>query len=296
MLKKSPVATSSRNRLPAWLKAPLPSGESFFRLRSLVRHHRLHTVCESASCPNIGECWAKGTLTLMILGDHCTRACRFCDVPTGPIQPPDGDEPGHVAQMLSQLNLNYVVITSVDRDDLPDGGAAHWAETLRQVRRLCPELGVEALVPDFKADVAQIETVCRAQPDVFAHNIETVASLQKRVRPQCRYDGSLKTLKLAAQRLGMITKSILMLGHGETREEVIRTLEDLRDTGCRMLAIGQYLQPTRSHLDVVEYVHPEVFAEYRDIGKELGFDHVESGPLVRSSYKADQQAGAAGLV
>ncbi len=296
MLKKSPVATPSRHRLPAWLKAPLPSGESFFRLRSLVRQHRLHTVCESASCPNIGECWGKGTLTLMILGDHCTRACRFCDVPTGPIQPPDGDEPRHVAQMLSQLNLNSVVITSVDRDDLPDGGAGHWAETLRQVRRLCPGLGVEALVPDFKADVVQIETVCRAQPDVFAHNIETVASLQKRVRPQCRYDGSLKTLKLAAQRFGMITKSSLMLGHGETREEVVRTLKDLRDTGCRMLAIGQYLQPTRSHLEVVEYVHPEVFAEYRDLGKELGFDHVESGPLVRSSYRADQQAGAAGLV
>ncbi len=295
MLKKSPVATSSRHRLPAWLKAPLPSGESFFRLRSLVRQHRLHTVCESASCPNIGECWGKGTLTLMILGDHCTRACRFCDVPTGPIQPPDGDEPRHVAQMLSQLNLNYVVITSVDRDDLPDGGAGHWAETLRQVRRLCPELGVEALVPDFKADVAPIETVCRAQPDVFAHNIETVASLQKRVRPQCRYDGSLKTLKLAAQRFGMITKSSLMLGHGETREEVVRTLKDLRDTGCRMLSIGQYLQPTRSHLEVVEYVHPEVFAEYRDIGKELGFDHVESGPLVRSSFKAEQQARAANI-
>ena len=295
-MKNSPVATPSRNRLPAWLKAPLPSGESFFRLRSLVRQHRLHTVCESASCPNIGECWGKGTLTLMILGDHCTRACRFCDVPTGPILPPDGNEPRQVAEMLAHLNLNYVVITSVDRDDLPDGGAAHWAETLRQVRRLCPELGVEALVPDFKADVSQIETVCRAQPDVFAHNIETVASLQKRVRPQCRYDGSLKTLKLAAQRFGMITKSSLMLGHGETREEVVRTLEDLRDTGCRMLSIGQYLQPSKAHLEVVEYVHPDIFAEYKHIGEDLGFDHVESGPLVRSSYKADQQADSAGIV
>ena len=295
-MKKSPVPTPSRNRLPAWLKTPLPSGESFFRLRSLVRQHRLHTVCESASCPNIGECWGKGTLTLMILGDHCTRACRFCDVATGPIQPPDGSEPRHVAEMLSQLNLNYVVITSVDRDDLPDGGAAHWAETLRQVRRLCPELGVEALVPDFKAEVAQIETVSHAQPDVFAHNIETVASLQKRVRPQCRYDWSLKTLKLAAQQFRMITKSSFMLGHGEVREEVIQTLQDLRNTGCRMLSIGQYLQPSKAHLEVVEFVHPDVFAEYKHIGEDLGFDHVESGPLVRSSYNADQQADSAGIV
>jgi lipoic acid synthetase len=295
MLKKTPVTSNSRSRLPAWLKTFIPSGEQFFNLRSLVRKHQLHTVCESASCPNIGECWGKGTLTLMILGDHCSRACRFCDVATGQMLPPDEYEPRQVAEMLSHLNLNYVVITSVDRDDLPDGGASHWAETIQQIHALCPELGVEALVPDFKAEETLIETVCTAKPDVFAHNIETVESLQKRVRPQCRYDWSLKTLNVAAQQFGMITKSSMMLGHGETREQVVQTMRDLREAGCRMLSLGQYLQPSLAHLEVLEYVHPDVFAEYKQIGEEMGFDHVESGPLVRSSFRADQQADAAGI-
>jgi lipoic acid synthetase len=296
VFKKAPNSPDSRRRLPAWLKTSLPSGEKFFRLRALVGEHQLHTVCESASCPNIGECWGKGTLTLMILGDHCSRACRFCDVPTGQMLPPDNNEPRQVAEMLSLLNLSYVVITSVDRDDLPDGGARHWAETLRQIKKLCPDLGVEALVPDFKAEESMIETVCIAQPDVFAHNIETVESLQKRVRPQCRYDWSLKTLTVAARKFGMNTKSSMMLGHGETRQEVIQAMTDLLHTGCRMLSIGQYLQPTHSHLRVVEYVHPDVFAEYKQIGEQMGFNHVESGPLVRSSFRADQQANAAGIV
>ena len=296
VLKKVPVSLNSRSRLPNWLKTSLPSSENFFRLRSLVKKHQLHTVCESASCPNIGECWGKGTLTLMILGDHCSRACRFCDVPTGQMLHPDRGEPRQVAEMLSRLNLNYVVITSVDRDDLPDGGASHWAQTLQQIRELCPGLGIEALVPDFKSEVSLIEMVCNAQPDVFAHNIETVESLQKRVRPQCRYDWSLKTLEVAAQQFGMMTKSSMMLGHGETRQEVIQTMMDLRQAGCRMLSLGQYLQPSKSHLEVMEYVHPDVFAEYKQIGEGLGFDHVESGPLVRSSFRADQQANAAGIV
>lgn len=286
----------SRKRLPDWLKTALPSGSQFFQLRSLVRQYRLHTVCESASCPNIGECWGKGTLTLMILGDHCTRACRFCDVPTGPILPPDPEEPRQVAEMLSRLNLKYVVLTSVDRDDLPDGGAGHWAETLTEVRNSCPQLGIEALVPDFKAENSLIEKVCRARPDVFAHNIETVESLQKYVRPQCGYGQSMKTLALAAQQFGRVTKSSLMLGHGETFEEVVQTLKDLRATDCRMVSIGQYLQPSRSHLEVKEYVQPEVFARLKEVGEALGFDHVESGPLVRSSYQADRQADAAGLL
>ncbi len=232
----------------------------------------------------------------MILGDHCSRACRFCDVPSGQMLPPDDNEPRHVAEMLSHLNLNYVVVTSVDRDDLPDAGASHWAETLRQIRELCPDLGVEALVPDFKAEVSLIETVCLAQPDVYAHNIETVESLQKRVRPQCRYDWSLKALSVAARQFGMITKSSMMLGHGETRQEVVQTMTDLREAGCRVLSLGQYLQPSRSHLEVREYVHPDVFSEYKLIGEHMGFDHVESGPLVRSSFQADQQAGAAGII
>jgi lipoic acid synthetase len=296
VLKKAPISPNSRSRLPVWLKTSLPSGEAFFHLRSLVRKYQLHTVCESASCPNIGECWGKGTLTLMILGDHCSRACRFCDVPTGQMLPPDDNEPRQVAEMLSRLSLNYVVITSVDRDDLPDGGASHWAKVLQQIHELCFDLGVEVLVPDFKAEVSLIETVCAAQPAVFAHNIETVESLQKRVRPQCRYEWSLKTLTVAARQFGMITKSSMMLGHGETREEVIQTMTDLRQTGCRMLSIGQYLQPTRTHLEVMEYVHPDVFAEYKQIGEDLGFDHVESGPLVRSSFRADQQANAAEII
>lgn len=295
MLKKALISLKPRSRLPAWLKTSLPSGEEFFNLRSLVRKHKLHTVCESASCPNIGECWGKGTLTLMILGDHCSRACRFCDVPTGQMLPPDDSEPRQVAEMLSHLNLNYVVVTSVDRDDLPDGGANHWAETLLQIHELCPDLGVEVLVPDFKAEVPLIEAVCVARPDVFAHNIETVESLQKRVRPQCRYDWSLKTLTVAALQFGMVTKSSMMLGHGETRQEVVQTMVDLRETGCRMLSLGQYLQPTRSHLEVMEYIHPDVFAEYKQIGEGLGFDHVESGPLVRSSFRADEQARAANI-
>ncbi len=301
LLRKITLTNSSdspqpRRRLPVWLKTALPSGEKFFHLRSLVRERQLHTVCESASCPNIGECWGKGTLTLMILGDHCSRACRFCDVPTGQMIPPDENEPRRVAEMLSRLDLNYVVITSVDRDDLPDGGAAHWAETLRQIRRRCPQLGVEALVPDFNGEISPIEKICRAQPDVFAHNIETVASLQKKIRPQCRYEWSMKTLAIAARKFGMITKSSLMLGHGETFEEVVQTLKDLRENGCRMVSIGQYLQPSRNHLPVTEYVHPDIFSQYKEIGEEIGFDHVESGPLVRSSYQADRQANAAGIV
>lgn len=290
------ISPPPRKRIPDWLKTSLPSAAGFFKLRTLVRKHRLHTVCESASCPNIGECWDKGTLTLMILGDHCSRACRFCDVATGPLGPVDPEEPRQVAQMLSRLNLKYVVITSVDRDDLPDGGAGHWARTLSEVRNACPELGVEALVPDFKADPSLVEQVCRAEPDVFAHNIETVASLQKRVRPQCRYDWSLKTLALAAKEFGRVAKSSLMLGHGETFEEVVETLRDLREAGCRMVSIGQYLQPSRDHLEVVEYVHPDVFARLKQVGEGMGFDHVESGPLVRSSYQADRQADSAGIV
>ena len=286
---------SARRRLPDWLKVPLPGGGRYTRLKSLVGRHGLHTVCESASCPNIGSCWGAGTLTVMILGDHCTRACRFCDVPTGPIQAPRREEPGEVAGLLSKLDLRYVVITSVDRDDLPDGGAGHWAETLRAVRERCPGLKLEALIPDFQGRSDLIDQVCRAAPDVLSHNLETVPSLQRRVRPQCRYTWSLETLRRAASRFGLITKSGLMLGHGETRQEVIRTFEDLRSVGCRILTLGQYLQPSRDHLEVVEFIAPKRFLEYREIAEGLGFDHVEAGPLVRSSYLADQQAQHLGV-
>lgn len=282
-------------RLPDWLKTPLPKNPNFFRLKSLVREHGLHTVCESASCPNIGKCWDRGTLTIMILGNTCTRACRFCDVETGHMLPPRLEEPAEVAAMLSKLSLRYVVVTSVDRDDLPDGGSTLWAETIREVRRRCPDLKVEALIPDFRGDVQAIQTVCAAAPDVLAHNIETVARLQKTVRPQCRYEWSLETLRLA-RRAGLATKSSLMVGMGETKEEVIQTMRDLLSVGCQILTIGQYLRPTREHLEVTEFVRPDVFDEYKRMGEALGFDHVEAGPLVRSSFEADRQAGALGLV
>lgn len=278
-----------KRRLPDWVKAPLPKGEKFFRLKSLIHKHSLNTVCESASCPNIGECWSAGTLTVMILGDTCSRACRFCDVPTGNLQLPRREEPGEVADMLSKLNLGYAVITSVDRDDLPDGGSSHWAETLRLVKNKCPGMKVEALIPDFRGETECIEKVCRAAPDVLAHNLETVPSLQGKVRPQCRYQWSLDTLNFARREFGLVTKSSLMLGLGEKKAEVIKTMRDLVNIGCDILAIGQYLRPSLRHLEVVEYLHPEVFAEYKEIGESLGLSHVEAGPLVRSSYHAEKQ-------
>jgi lipoic acid synthetase len=282
------LMTQRTRQLPDWLKAPLPGGEKYLRLKSLVREHGLHTVCESASCPNRGECWNSGTLTLMILGGSCTRACRFCDVPTGKMNPPDSSEPEQVAEMLSRLDLKHAVITSVDRDDLPDGGAGHWVETLKRIREACPQLKVEALIPDFGGEVKWIAKVCEAAPDVLAHNVETVPTLQASVRPQCSYAWSLKTLTVSAQDYGLLTKSSMMLGLGEKKEEVVRTLDDLRATGTRMLTLGQYLRPTLKHLEVVEYVHPDVFAEYKEIGEAMGLK-VESGPRVRSSYLADRQ-------
>ena len=260
-----------------------------------MKEHELHTVCESATCPNIGKCWDSGTLTLMILGDHCSRACRFCDVPSGQLQPLNPDEPAHVADMLSKLDLRYVVITSVDRDDLPDGGAGQWAETLKRVRQKSPHLKLEALIPDFEGKPFLIEKVCDAAPDVLSHNLETVESLQHRVRPQCRYQWSLDTLSIAANLFGLVAKSGLMLGHGEKKEEVVQAMRDLVAVGCKILTLGQYLRPSMQHLEVVEYVHPDVFAEYKEIGESLGIEHVESGPLVRSSYLADQQARAVGI-
>jgi lipoic acid synthetase len=280
-----------KRRLPDWVKAPLPKGDNYLRLKALVRKHSLNTVCESASCPNIGECWSAGTLTVMILGDTCSRACRFCDVPTGNLQLPGSEEPKEVAGMLSKLDLGYVVITSVDRDDLPDGGASHWAETLRQVKSQCPDMKVEALIPDFRGETASIEKVCGAKPDVLAHNLETVPSLQAKIRPQCRYKWSLDTLDFARREFGLVTKSSLMLGLGEEKHEVIETMRDLVDIGCDFLALGQYLQPTLKHLEVVEYLPPEVFAEYKEIGESLGLSHVEAGPMVRSSYRAEKQIG-----
>jgi len=237
----------------------------------------------------VGSCWSAGTLTLMILGETCTRSCQFCDVPTGPMKPPRAEEPLEIAEMLSKLNLEYVVITSVDRDDLPDGGAGIWAKTIRHIKERNPYVKVEALIPDFKGEDFLVNKICQAQPDVIAHNIETVESLQSIVRPQCRYSWSLKVLKNISKK-NIITKSNLMLGLGEKKREVVETMRHLAEINCKILSIGQYLRPSRKHLEVVEYIHPETFAEYKTIGLSLGIKHIEAGPLVRSSFRADQQA------
>jgi len=231
----------------------------------------------------------------MILGDTCSRACRFCDVDTGNMLAPNADEPAQIAETLSKLNLRYAVITSVDRDDLIDGGAEHWVKTIQLVRTQCPQMKIETLIPDFQGKMNLVEKICAAQPDVLAHNLETVESLQNRLRPQCRYAWSLDTLATAAARKNLIVKSSLMLGLGEKEEEVIRTMKDLLDAGCQILSLGQYLRPSPRHLEVVEFIHPDKFSEYKEIGESLGIGHVEAGPLVRSSYLADKQAQAVGL-
>ena len=282
-------------RLPEWLKVQLPKNRKFFKLKSLVQKYNLNTVCESASCPNIGTCWDAGTLTFMILGDTCSRACRFCDVATGNMLAPDTDEPSRIAETLSKLDLSYAVITSVDRDDLIDGGAEHWVKTIQLIRARCPQMKIETLIPDFQGKMDLVEKICTANPDVLAHNLETVESLQSRLRPQCRYFWSLDTLRTAATKTNLIVKSSLMLGLGEREEEVVRSMKDLVGAGCQILSLGQYLRPSLRHLEVVEFIHPDKFSEYKEIGETLGLKHVEAGPLVRSSYLADKQAQAVGL-
>ena len=288
-LNKDYFVPNKLRRLPDWLKTSLPKGENYHQLKKLVDRYGLNTVCESASCPNIGSCWSSGTLTLMILGSTCSRACRFCDVPTGHMKPPKENESIEVAEMLSMLGLNYVVITSVDRDDLDDGGAGIWAETIHRVKERCPGMKVEALIPDFKGEFSLVNKVCQSKPDVIAHNLETVESLQSLIRPQCRYSWSLETLRIASEKK-IITKSNLMLGFGEKKKEVVETMRHLVEVDCQILSIGQYLRPSKKHLEVVEYVHPDKFSEYKVIGESLGIKHVEAGPLVRSSYQADQQS------
>jgi lipoic acid synthetase len=289
------IKLNKSRRLPEWLKVQLPKNRKFFQLKSLVEKYNLNTVCESASCPNIGTCWDAGTLTFMILGDTCSRACRFCDVATGNMLAPDPDEPSRIAETLSKLDLRYAVITSVDRDDLIDGGAEHWVKTIELIRTRCPQMKIETLIPDFQGKMDLVEKICMADPDVLAHNLETVESLQSRLRPQCRYSWSLDTLRTAAVKKNLIVKSSLMLGLGEREEEVVRSMKDLVDAGCQILSLGQYLRPSPRHLEVVEFIHPDKFSEYKVIGESLGLKHVEAGPLVRSSYLADKQAQAVGL-
>lgn len=275
---------------PKWIRKRLSFNATYFETQELVKNAKLHTICESGQCPNIVECWSRKSLTMMILGNVCTRSCGFCDVQTGRPGAVDADEPRRVAETLASLGLRYVVITSVDRDDLPDGGAAIWAETIRRCKELAPEMGVEVLTPDFKGNMADVDLVLDAAPDCFAHNIETVAELHRTVRPQADYQRSLDVLARAAAHGGSLTKSGVMLGLGETTAQTLATMEDLAKAGVQVLNLGQYLRPSKRHLPVMRWVHPDEFAMLKERGEAMGFRHVESGPLVRSSYRADQQA------
>jgi lipoic acid synthetase len=279
-------APESLPRHPPWIRMKLPSGQAYFDLRARVHAQGLHTVCESASCPNIGECWSRGSLTLMILGGICTRSCRFCDVPTGRPLPPDPDEPERVAGMLANLGLRHAVITCVNRDDLDDGGAAHWAATIRAVKGRCPDLVLETLTGDFACNLTALDLVLDAGPDVFAHNLETVPRLAREVRVQASYPRSYAILEHAIKR-GALTKTGLMLGLGETIDEVLAVMREVRGIGVQILTLGQYLRPSRQHQAVARHVTPEEFAELKQAALKMGFEHVESGPLVRSSYNAE---------
>src|SRR5215467_2817599 len=280
---------------PDWLKVRFFGGENYQELKRIMRTLGLHTVCESAHCPNMGECWDHRTATFMILGNICTRACGFCAVPSGrPLGPPEEDEPERVAEAVERMGLRYAVVTSVNRDDQPDGGAGIFARTIGEIRRRVPGCKVEVLIPDFRGEWSALETVLRARPDVLNHNMETVPRLYREVRKGAVYERSLELLKRAKQTHADVpTKTGLMLGLGEETREVLSTMEDLAAQGTDILTLGQYLQPTREHLPVLRYVHPDEFAEYKVRGEQMGFKHVEAGPLVRSSYHAFDQAESA---
>ena len=276
-----------RLKKPDWLRVRLPIGEGYKHVRSLVDTHNLHTICESGNCPNMGECWGAGTATFMILGNICTRSCRFCAVATGRPEAVDWDEPQRVAEAIHLMKVKHAVLTSVDRDELPDGGSIIWYNTIKAVKALNPETTLETLIPDFKGNDDQIKRIIDAAPEVVSHNIETVERLTRKVRIQAKYWRSMEVIR-KLKNGGMRTKSGIMLGLGETKEEVIQTLQDLADNGTDVVTIGQYLQPTRKHLPVQRFVHPDEFNEYKAIGYEMGLDYVESGPLVRSSYHSER--------
>ncbi len=272
---------------PNWLRVKLPIGAEYKHVRNLVDTHKLHTICESGNCPNMGECWGAGTATFMILGNICTRSCGFCAVATGRPDAVDWDEPQRVAEAIHLMKVKHAVITSVDRDELKDGGSIIWENTIKAVYALNPDTTLETLIPDFKAERHNIQRIIDAAPHVVSHNIETTERLTKQVRVQAKYWQSMETLKILKEG-GMRTKSGIMLGLGEAKEEVVQTLKDLYNSGVDVVTIGQYLQPTKKHLPVERFIHPDEFAEYREIGYELGLDYVESGPLVRSSYHSEK--------
>lgn len=279
--------TTPTFKKPDWLRVKLPIGEEYKHVRNLVDTHKLHTICESGNCPNMGECWGAGTATFMILGNICTRSCGFCAVATGRPESVDWDEPQRVAEAIHLMKVKHAVITSVDRDELKDGGSIIWYNTIKAVKALNPDTTLETLIPDFKAQKENIQRIIDAHPEVVSHNIETTERLTRQVRVQAKYWQSMETLKILKAG-GMRTKSGIMLGLGEAKEEVIQTLRDLYNSGVDVVTIGQYLQPTKRHLPVERFIHPNEFAEYREIGYQIGLDYVESGPLVRSSYHSEK--------
>ncbi len=285
---------SSRRRKPAWLKSRPPSGERFTEIKQTLRDRNLHTVCEEANCPNLGDCWSgrngPGTATFMLMGERCSRGCNFCDVKTGGMDPLDPEEPKNVAEAVAEIGLEYVVLTSVDRDDLEDGGAGHFAATIREIKRRDPSILVETLIPDFQGDPDAVDEIIDAEPDVIAHNVETVERLQWPVRDRrAGYEQSLSVLERVVEESDIYTKTSLMLGVGEYDHEVYQTLSDLREIGVDIVTFGQYLQPSRSHLEVFEYVHPDTFDVWKAVSEEeFGFLYCASGPMVRSSFKAGE--------
>jgi len=289
--KKNPlnIVQNTSMRRPEWLRIKLGDNNNFSNLRQLVREQRLHTVCESARCPNLGECWNRGTATFMILGDICTRSCTFCNIEVGRPGHYDPDEPERVAQSVKQLNLRHAVITSVTRDDLSDGGAFIFAETIRRIRQKKPGCTVEVLIPDMKGDTDDLDTILDARPDILNHNLETVKRLQKALRVQATYQRSMFVLEYAKKR-GFVTKTGIMVGVGETKDEIVSLMDDARAIDVDILTIGQYLPPSRQHYPIQRYYHPDEFDELKAIALDMGFRHVESGPLVRSSYHADAHA------
>jgi lipoic acid synthetase len=280
-----------RQRLPKWMKMKMPKGESYSKVKNLVDKHGLHTICTSGNCPNIGECWNRGTATFMILGDICTRSCKFCAVKTGKPLAPDLNEPVKLARSVKIMGLKHCVITSVDRDDLDDLGAEIWAQTITEIKRVNPETKIEVLVPDFGGRKELIQKVIDAKPEVISHNLETCERLTPTIRSAAKYRRSLEVVKYIADNY-TVAKSGIMLGLGETHDEILQTMDDLLEAGCKVMTIGQYLAPTINHMPVVEYIHPDKFAEYKNIGLEKGFSFVESSPLVRSSYRAEEHVNA----
>ncbi len=278
-------------RLPRWMKSQLPSGENYSKVKRLIGEHKLNTICTSGNCPNKGECWNAGTASFMILGDKCTRNCRFCYVKNLIPDPVDWEEPQRLAETIKTLELKHCVITSVDRDDLPDGGARFWATTIKAIKELTPKTTIETLIPDFHAKKELVQQVIKAKPEVISHNLETVKRLTPKIRSTARYDRSLKVISYIAE-AGIVAKSGIMLGLGETPEEVLKAMDDLKEAGCKVLTLGQYLQPAPNLMKVVEYITPEQFETYRKEAYKRGFRYVESSPLVRSSYHAERHVNA----